>query len=244
MRPAHIIISCEHGGNLIPHYHSSLFNGAEEVLNTHKGWDVGALTIAKKLSRKLESKLFFTKISRLLIDCNRSVDNKEVFSVYTQNLSVEIKNNLLNDYYFSYRNKIEQCIAAKCNEKPVLHLSVHTFTPTWHGEERMVDIGLLFDDLRTTETWFCDSWCLAIQKQLPEKLVMLNVPYHGADDGFTTYLRKKFPENLYLGIELEVNQKWADSNQLSKIIEAFHITLDSSLGAFFNMNVPSDETLD
>jgi hypothetical protein len=38
--------------------------------------------------------------------------------------------------------------------------------------------------------------------------VKMNQPYKGTDDGFTTYLRKKFDPEHYAGIELEVNQKY------------------------------------
>ncbi|MEO8932838.1 MAG: N-formylglutamate amidohydrolase, partial [Xanthomarina sp.] len=38
-----------------------------------------------------------------------------------------------------------------------------------------------------------------------------NYPYLGKADGFTSYLRKQFPKN-YLGIEIEVNQKFSKNN--------------------------------
>jgi len=37
--------------------------------------------------------------------------------------------------------------------------------------------------------------------------VRRNYPYAGKNDGFTTYLRRRFPSDAYLGIELEINQK-------------------------------------
>jgi predicted N-formylglutamate amidohydrolase len=33
----------------------------------------------------------------------------------------------------------------EASKKPVLHLSIHSFTPIWSGVERKVDIGILFD---------------------------------------------------------------------------------------------------
>ena len=41
-----------------------------------------------------------------------------------------------------------------------------------------------------------------------------NYPYLGKADGFTTYLRKQF-QTHYLGIEIEINQKYAKANVMS-----------------------------
>jgi hypothetical protein len=41
----------------------------------------------------------------------------------------------------------------------------------------------------------------------PEMRVRRNYPYLGKTDGLTTYLRRQFPAEQYLGIELEVNQR-------------------------------------
>ena len=41
----------------------------------------------------------------------------------------------------------------------------------------------------------------------PALKVRRNYPYTGKSDGFTAYLRRRFPPAAYLGIELEINQK-------------------------------------
>ena len=50
---------------------------------------------------------------------------------------------------------------------------------------------------------------LAIDKNLR---IRFNYPYLGISDGFTSYLRKKFNQKNYVGIELEVNQKFLSDN--------------------------------
>jgi hypothetical protein len=42
--------------------------------------------------------------------------------------------------------------------------------------------------------------------------------YLGKADGFTTYLRKQFPES-YIGIEIEINQKFAENYKMSLLIK-------------------------
>ena len=91
----------------------------------------------------------------------------------------------------------------------VLHLSIHSFTPIWHGVERAVDIGILFDPDRKLETNYCQQLKLALEEKLPNQSIKLNEPYKGTDDGFTTWLRKRYADKAYAGIELEVNQKYA-----------------------------------
>ncbi|MCB0494543.1 MAG: N-formylglutamate amidohydrolase [Cyclobacteriaceae bacterium] len=225
MRPFHIIITCEHGGNLIPSQYASHFTGCEDQLESHRGWDIGALQIAQKLSTELNAKLFQTRISRLLVDCNRSVFNPEIYSDRTNRLSNNEKEEILKEYYYSYRNKVERYIRKISKQQRVLHVSVHTFVPEWNGVERSVDVGLLFDEARTTENIFCNYWKNELEKKLPDKSVKLNEPYKGADDGFTTYLRKKFSEQNYLGIEIEVNHKWANTPELNEITTALYFSL-------------------
>lgn len=229
MRPFHIIVTCEHAGNQIPKAYKYLFHEQDAVLASHRGWDIGALEIAQKLSNDLKAKLFETDVSRLLIDCNRSIGGADLFSEYTMALKRSVKDYLIEQYYLPYRKKVEAYIANHCKRKPLLHFSIHTFTPVLHGQNRLVDIGLLFDEDRPLEKSFCEHWQKITQKGMDDKLVMLNVPYNGADDGFTTYLRKRFQEEKYLGIELEINQKWVGTNDLDKMLRVLLESLELSL---------------
>jgi len=38
--------------------------------------------------------------------------------------------------------------------------------------------------------------------------VRRNYPYAGKSDGLTAFLRRRFPAEVYIGIELEINQKY------------------------------------
>lgn len=218
MRKRKIIITCEHGGNYIPREYKYLFAAHEKELSSHRGWDIGALEVAKYLSRHIPAPLSYQRVSRLLVETNRSTDNEELFSKYAQELDKPIKKYILNKFYYPYRNAVEKNLA-KCIDEgyEVLHLSVHSFTPVLNGVERQIDIGLLCDESRWPELEFCQMWQTQIQQLLPEKLTMINVPYNGADDGFTTYLRGKFPVEKYLGIEIEINQKYAGTEEMAVI---------------------------
>ena len=71
-----------------------------------------------------------------------------------------------------------------------------------------MDVGILFDPDRKGESDFCKQLLDGLEQAVPFLVIKFNEPYKGTDDGFTTYLRTKFSDNEYLGIEIEVNQKF------------------------------------
>jgi predicted N-formylglutamate amidohydrolase len=201
-----LLISCEHAGNEVPDSYSTLFSGANEVLESHRGWDPGAVEVAQLLADQLQVQFFLMPVTRLLIEMNRSLDNPQLFSEFTNRLTDVEKTNLIDQYYFPYRNSIEDAIIKASDV--VIHLSIHSFTPVLNGEVRNVDVGLLFDPARKSELEFCSILRSKLEKELPEQRIEFNQPYKGTDDGLTTSLRKKFPDHKYLGIEIEINQKF------------------------------------
>ena len=201
------VISCEHGGNLIPATYAPFFNEAEAVLQTHRGYDPGALELFQLLAGELADFSQYSRTSRLLVELNRSLHHKNLFSSFTKPTPPSTKEKIINDYYLPYRQLVEEKIRSFLSEgESVTHISVHSFTPELDGKERNADIGLLYDPARPEEKIFCEQWKKELKNVVPSAMVRLNYPYKGKADGFTTYLRKRFPEG-YKGIELEVSQK-------------------------------------
>lgn len=229
MKPITLVLTCEHAGNRIPASFAYLFQRAGHDLSSHLGWDPGALRITKQLAGFFEVDYHAYDYSRLLIEVNRSVGHPQLFSGYTRDLSQSVKKYLIKTYYEPYREKVTRKMAASVEAKRlVVHLSVHTFTPVWEGKQRAVEIGLLFDDKRKAEKKFCETWCSSLAEAGPPYTVRYNEPYHGADDGLTTYLRTLFPEKYYLGLELEVNQKFVNSG-LDQVITILQQSLNMTL---------------
>jgi len=217
-----IIISCEHAGNKVPTQFRFLFKGKESVLQSHLGWDPGAFSVARSLADALKVRLFHQDYSRLLIECNRSLDNPELFSKYSTGLNDMVKDYLIRKYYLSYRKKVERAIGKILDKgKPVLHLSIHSFTPALNGTKRKADLGLLYDPDRRSEENFSVHLKNELETLSPNLRVNFNYPYLGTDDGFTTYLRTKFPDDSYAGIEIEVNQNmtaWPARKKIQRIL--------------------------
>lgn len=200
-----LVITCEHAGNTIPDEFNQLFSNKDEILDSHQGWDPGAWDMACFLSGELDVPAVGCFTTRLLIEANRSLDNAGLFSSVSAILSEDKKNKLINTIYLPYRNKAEDLI--KGAGRPVLHLSVHSFTPVWNNVPRNMEIGLLFDPERKSEKQFCIRFQELLKNRFPDFNILFNEPYQGIDDGFTTHLRTRYPDEDYLGIELELNQK-------------------------------------
>jgi predicted N-formylglutamate amidohydrolase len=204
-----ILITCEHGGNQIPKEFAKHFLQHQDLLQTHRGWDPGALEFYRKFTAAGADASFYSETSRLLVELNRSRHHENLFSIVTRNIPEVEKAAILARHYEPYRAQVEAAIRSFTEQNhSVLHISVHSFTPELNGEIRNADIGLLYDPKRKTEKDFCARWKENLLQEDPALKVRFNYPYRGTADGFTTYLRKHFPDEKYAGIELEVNQKF------------------------------------
>ena len=217
------VVTCEHAGNSVPLNYAHLFHGKEEILQSHRGWDPGAVDVATALSKELSAPFFICETTRLLIEPNRSLHSESLFSEYSQSLTDAEKNHLLENYYHPHRSAVEQLI--RNSSDGILHLSIHTFTPVWDGCERTIDLGLLFDPDRSNEAKVCEDYRIKLTKALPAMNIEFNAPYKGIDDGFTTYLRTQFDNDRYLGIEIEINQKFVGTEKLKVISKALSASL-------------------
>jgi predicted N-formylglutamate amidohydrolase len=201
------LITCEHGGNRIPSRYHDFFRGREALLRSHRGYDAGALRVARELSEALRAPLLASTVSRLLIDLNRSLGHPRLYSDATRGIVPELRHEILARYYLPYRSKAETMIAQAIESGArVIHISCHSFTPELNGKPRDADIGLLYDPSRPAEAGLCRRWRIALKAYAGVLKARMNYPYAGTADGFTVYLRKRFPAEHYLGIELEINQ--------------------------------------
>lgn len=237
-----LILTCEHGGNDIPAPYTPLFEKEEALLQSHRGYDIGALELYHKLE-PLADKSFHTTTSRLLVELNRSLHHRALFSEVTQQLPEHERKQIINSYYTPYREQVETLIQDFIQAgRRVLHLAVHTFTPVLGTVHREGDIGLLYDPKRKAEQQFCRTWKKLLELQDPNLIVRFNYPYLGISDGFPTYLRKRFGQHDYIGIELEVNQKFVQQpEQWQQVQQVIYQSLRKQLLLHRPAN-PNEET--
>jgi len=204
---ASLLITCEHAGNRIPRACAPLFRSAGRALASHRGWDPGALELARLLSRRLRWPLLAVTWSRLLVEANRSESNPRIWSRFTSSLSRPERERILERWWRPHRQAVEAAVATgAARGARVVHVAVHSFTPRLAGELRNADIGLLYDSRRAGEARLCRRWAAILQRLDPELRIRFNYPYRGNADGLTTGLRRRYAGTRYLGIELEINQ--------------------------------------
>lgn len=202
-----LLLTCEHGGNRVPRSYAHLFRGASDVLASHRGWDPGALQLARLLARERGQPLRAVTWSRLFVEANRSSTNPGIWSRFTKSLPAAERAQILERWWRPHREDVEGAVAKGiARGRRVVHVAVHSFTPELDGEVRNADIGLLYDSRRKAEARLCRRWAEILQRLDPSLRVRFNYPYSGAADGLTTGLRRRHPETRYLGIELEINQ--------------------------------------
>jgi predicted N-formylglutamate amidohydrolase len=176
-------------------------------MDGHRAWDPGALELAKAFARAFRAPLHVGTVTRLLVDLNRSLGHRALFSELTRELDTEERARLVARYYRPHRRAVESAVRrAIARHGRVLHLSVHSFTPVLAGKRRDVDIGILCDPAREREQALARAWQIAIAAASPELRVRRNQPYRGTSDGFTTALRRVHSAREYLGWELEISQ--------------------------------------
>lgn len=225
-----LVISCEHGGNRVPVAYRSHFCGFEHLLATHRGYDPGALTTARHLARLFGVPLFAATTTRLLVDLNRSIGHRALYSEVTRPLPPAERQAILERYYLPYRNRVEDCVTRCVAEgRRVIHVSCHSFTPVLDGEVRQGDIGLLYDPARAAELRFCARWQAHLRTAGQQLRVRRNYPYHGRSDGLVTHLRRRFLGSVYVGVELEINQRLVASPQWRWLCEQIAASLQSTL---------------
>ena len=229
-----LLISCEHGGNRIPESYRHLFHGHCTLLESHCGFDRGALVMARAMARRFHAPLMSSTVSRLVVDLNRSIGHRNLHAEAVNKLPASDRQEIIEYYYKPYRAEVEQAAAQVISAQGrVIHISCHSFTDNLNGEVRHADIGLLYDPTRQGESDLCADWKSALEMIAPELSVRRNFPYHGSDDGLTTSLRKTFASDVYAGIELELNQKnlTTPTNQWLGLRDLISTSLEKALNS-------------
>lgn len=140
-----IFLLCEHAGKAIPASLGDL-GVSQEVIESHRGWDIGAETLARKLADRLGAPLVIQRYSRLVIDCNRP--HNSPLSVPTESDTVVIPSNQsassadrvarVEEIFMPMNAAISRLVAGR-----KAAFSVHSFTPEMNGRARPWHAGFL-----------------------------------------------------------------------------------------------------
>ncbi len=197
-----IVLVCEHASAFIPQEYNDL-GLTQEARLSHAAWDPGARGVAVELSAKLNAVLVASRISRLVYDCNRPPGHanamparSEIYDVPGNfNLSEAEKNKRHDLYYLPFRNAVADAVAGVAH--PLL-VTIHSFTPVYHGVHRQVEIGILHDDDDRLANAMLDR-----ADQHTKHLVKRNEPY-GPVDGVTHTVAEHATPRSYPNVMIEV----------------------------------------
>jgi len=179
------------------------------LLQSHRGHDAGALSAARMIAAAFRAPLIAATVSRLLVDLNRSPTHRAVFSPLTRAAPAAVRAAIVAAYYLPHRRRVERFVArAAARGHRVIHVGAHSFTPVRNGIRRRADVGLLYDPRRRAEANLCARWKAALTALDPRLTVRRNYPYAGKGDGLSAHLRAKYGNAVYVGIELEINQRF------------------------------------
>jgi predicted N-formylglutamate amidohydrolase len=207
----------------VPAEFAPLFAEAGDVLATHRGYDLGALDVARAFGRRLGITPFTATTTRLVVDLNRSVGNRNVFSAYTRGLPEERRAAALAVHYRPYREAVEAAVAAAVDRgEGVLHVSAHSFTPVLRGEVRRCDA-------QRGEVRFVEAWYTALRAAAPHLVLRRNFPYRGVSDALVTQLRRRYAVRGFVGLELEVNQKHVGTPDWRSLVTVLAATLATAV---------------
>ena len=196
------VVVCEHASKFIPPEFDNL--GLDEFASqSHIAWDPGSFGVARGLAKCLDAKLIASNVSRLVIDCNRPPfaqdampESSETMKVPGNvNLTAAQRDDRTTSYYNPFCTSLASIIAS--TQQPII-VTVHSFTPIFHGTPRKVEIGILHDS---------DDRLAKAMEQIAtshtDLKVELNDPY-GPQDGVTHTLKEHAITAGYLNVMLEI----------------------------------------
>jgi predicted N-formylglutamate amidohydrolase len=148
-----VVLLCEHASNFIPPEYEGLGLSSSE-LGRHIAWDIGAAGVTRGLSQLLDAPAFLGQFSRLLIDLNRPLSSPT--SIVHRSESTDIPGNASIDaqararraalYFEPFHRAVEHLLEDRRSAgRPTLIVAVHSFTPTFEGEARPWQAGIIYD---------------------------------------------------------------------------------------------------
>jgi predicted N-formylglutamate amidohydrolase len=210
---APVLLLCDHASRAVPQVLDKL--GVDEAaLMRHIGWDIGAAEVTRHLVRLLDAPAVMTGYSRLVLDCNRRLDDPTCMPEVSdgtevpgnRGLSVGDRAARAAALYHPYHEAIERRldVFARRGVAPAL-VSIHSFTPVMNGFVRPWHIGILWDkDPRIAES------LIGKLRARGDLVVGDNEPYSAREPAGYTLLRHAESAGLPHAL-LEIRQNLIDT---------------------------------
>ena len=228
-----VIFVCEHASNAMPAPWGNLGLTPDQT-RAHIAWDPGALGLARGLAQRLDATLIHAPVSRLIYDCNRAPDMPGAMPTRSEihdipgNAAITPAERLArtNAVYTPWANTLHNLIVARIalGRRPTI-ITIHSFTPIFHGKPRAVEFGIIHDaDPTLARAIHSAGGQTGLNAQL-------NEPYSAADDVTHTLRLHATPYGLQNAM-LEIrNDLIADPQAQAAMADALAPILSSALSA-------------
>jgi predicted N-formylglutamate amidohydrolase len=144
-----LVFTCEHASKRLP----DPWTWPEEdrwLVDTHWASDIGAAAFTRRVARLMNAPAVLSRFSRLLIDPNRPLDSETLFRQNADGRTVHLNEALLDaerarridGFYHPYHAAVSAMVERSRGDTV---FSIHTFTDTYEGDARTLEIGVLFD---------------------------------------------------------------------------------------------------
>jgi predicted N-formylglutamate amidohydrolase len=210
-------LTCDHAGARIPRKLGSLGVSAED-LQRHIAWDIGAAAVTTRLAAALDAFAILQTYSRLVIDCNRRPGIPA--SIVRISEATRIAGNEVvtvaeaaareREIFLPYHDRIRTELDARQQQRrPTILISVHSFTPVFHGTPRPWHAGMLYNrDARL------GTALLQRLRAIPGLVIGDNEPYAASDTTDYTIPAHGEQRGLpHVGIELRQDLISAEHGQ-------------------------------
>lgn len=202
-RRGDVILVCDHAANAFPAPWGC--GGGDLGLTAaqreaHIAWDPGALGLMRALGQRLEATTVAATVSRLIYDCNRAPDMAGAMPARSEihdipgNAAITPEERLarMRAIYLPFHTALHDLIAERIAQgrRPAI-LTIHSFTPVYHGSPRAVEFGVIHDaDPALAQAIVAGAKAgTALRSEL-------NAPYSAADDVTHTLRLQATPYGL------------------------------------------------
>jgi len=201
------LIVGDHAGRAIPQALHAL--GLQpDALDLHIAWDIGVAGLGAILAEKLDACFISQTYSRLVIDCNRSLDDESSIAARSDGIDIPGNAALAADNRLARQRAIHKpyhdAISAELDRRtarsePTVLVSLHSFTTVFQGFQRPWRFGVL----HRGDSAMSSRMLNLLRDELGD-LVGDNEPYRFDDTDYTVPFHAD-PRGLDY-VELEVRQ--------------------------------------
>lgn len=147
------LIICDHASNHVPADLAGLGLAASD-LERHIAWDIGAAALARRLAQGLGATAVLSRISRLVIDCNRRLGTPTSICALSDGVAVPGNRDLSDAeagrraglYFDPYHGEIARQLDRLSHHGAIAGLlAIHSFTPIMDNNPRPWHAGVLWN---------------------------------------------------------------------------------------------------